>query len=69
MTFNDCIKEAVDTIDFLTQKISNIKDKCEMDNYMQIKDISDIQRYSESLMALSTYINNLENFKKNGEVE
>lgn len=54
------LEEVLDTIDFISNKVNNIKEKNRDNHSLDIKDISDLQRYAETLHSLSELALNIE---------
>ena len=54
------LEEVLDTIDFISNKVNNIKEKNRDNHSLDIKDISDLQRYAETLHSLSELALNVE---------
>lgn len=53
---NERLTEAFETIDFVSRKIAFIREKNKDADSMDIKCISDLQRYSEVLNSLSSHV-------------
>lgn len=61
------LEEVLDTIDFISDKVNNIKEKNRDNHSLDIKDISDLQRYAETLHSLSDLALNIKGLTLIGE--
>jgi len=53
------LEEVLDDIDFISDKFNQIKEKNRTNHSLDIKEISDLQRYAETLNSLSLLAINL----------
>lgn len=66
MQMSDNYKGTLNTIGFINEKIEVIKKENKNKMNLEIKDISDLQRYSETLVSLSKYALNMKELMENG---